>query len=109
MNKKNIPFMLPDITQKEIKAVVKTIKSKWITTGKKTIEFENKISKYCDTEKTVCLNSATACLELILKLFEFDKNDEIITTPYTYCSIPNSILHTGAKIIFVDEKNLLRA
>ena len=104
MNKKNIPFMLPDISKKEIKAVTKTIKSGWITTGKKTKEFEEKISKYCNTEKTVCLNSATACLELLLKLFDFDKNDEIITTPYTYCSIPNSIYHTGAKIIFIDTK-----
>ena len=98
--------MLPDISKKEIKAVQKTMKSGWITTGQKTKMFEEKISKYCNTEKTVCLNSATACLELVLKLFEFDKNDEIITTAYTYCSIPNSILHTGAKIIFVDtQKN----
>ncbi len=104
MNKKNIPFMLPDITQKEIKEITNTLKSGWLTTGKKTKEFEKKISKYCNSEKTLCLNSATACLELLLKLFEFDKNDEIITTAYTYCSTPNSIFHTGAKIVFVDVK-----
>ncbi len=104
MKNKIIPFSPPDISRKEIKEVIKTLKSGWLTTGPKTKEFEKEISDYCNTEKTLCLNSATACLELLLKLFKFDKNDEIITTPYTYCSTPNSILHTGAKIVFVDIK-----
>lgn len=104
MKNKKIPFSPPDISRKEIREVVKTLKSGWITTGPKTIEFEKQISKYCNTEKALCLNSATACLELLLKLFKFDKNDEIITTPYTYCSTPNSILHTGAKVVFIDIK-----
>jgi len=101
---KNIAFSPVDISKKEIKNIVKTLRSGWITTGAVTKEFEKKISVYCNTEKTVCLNSATVCLDLILKIFEITKGDEIITTSYTFASTANSIIHTGAKIVFVDLK-----
>jgi len=100
-----IPFMLPDITDNEINEVIDTLKSNWITTGIKTKQFENNISVYCNTEKTVCLNSATACLFLILKMFDIGEGDEVITTPYTFASTANVILHAGAKPVFVDIKD----
>lgn len=103
MNKK-IPFTLPDITEDEINEVVDTLRSGWITTGKKTKDFEKKISDYCGAEKTICLNSATAGLELILRLFDIGEGDEVITTPYTFAASANVILHTGAKPVFVDIK-----
>ena len=67
--KKNISFSPPDMTQAEIDAVAAALRSGWITTGPKTKEFEREIAAYCGTEKAVCLNSATACLELTLRLF----------------------------------------
>lgn len=101
---KSIPFSPPDITKEEIDEVIQTLKSGWITTGPKTKEFENEIAGYCKVEKALCLNSATSCLEIILKSFDIGKNDEVITTPYTYASTPNAVLHSGAKLVFADIK-----
>ncbi|MGC8764713.1 MAG: DegT/DnrJ/EryC1/StrS family aminotransferase [Brevinematia bacterium] len=102
MNERRIPFSPPDITEREINAVIEVLKSGWITTGPKVREFEDEISKYCGTEKTVALNSATAGLELVLRLLDIGKGDEVITTPYTFAATSNVILHTGAKPVFVD-------
>ena len=99
-----IPFSPPDIGQAEIDEVVDTLKSGWITTGPKTKQFEKDIASYCDTEKAVCLNSATAGLELILRLMDIGPGDEVITTPYTFCASANIILHVGAKPVFADVK-----
>lgn len=101
---KTIPFSPPDISQLEIDEVIDTLKSGWITTGPKTKKLENEIANYCQTEKAVCLNSATACLELSLRLLDIGEGDEVITTPYTYASTANVILHVGAKPVFVDIK-----
>lgn len=100
--KKNIPFSPPDITQAEIDAVVEALRSGWITTGPKTKEFEREIAAYCGTEKAVCLNSATACLELTLRLFGIGSGDEVITSAYTYTASASVIDHVGAKIVLVD-------
>ncbi len=100
-----IPFMKPDITQADIDEVIDTLKSGWITTGFKTKQFEQELSKYCNANKTACLNSATSCLKILLKLFDIGKGDEVITTPYTFASTANEILHSGAKLVFVDIKN----
>lgn len=97
-----VPFSPPDITQKEIDAVTEVLKSGWITTGPKTKEFENKISEYCGTNKTACLNSATAALELTLRLLGIGEGDEVITSAYTYTASASVIAHAGAKIILVD-------
>ena len=102
MKKRLIPFSPPDITRTEIKAVINTLKSGWITTGPKTKQLEVEIAKYCDTQKAICLNSATAGLELILRIFDIGPGDEVITTPYTFAATANIILHVGAKPIFVD-------
>jgi dTDP-4-amino-4,6-dideoxygalactose transaminase len=101
MNKK-IPFSPPDITQAEIDAVVEVLKSGWITSGPKTAEFEVKLAEYLETNKAVALNSATAGLELVLKVFDIKEGDEVITTPYTYTATASVSLHRGIKPVFVD-------
>ncbi len=99
---KDIKFSPPDITDAEINEVIDTLKSGWITTGPKTKLFENKIAEYCGVNKTVCLNSNTAGLELILRLFEIGAGDEVIVPVYTYTASASVINHVGAKIVFVD-------
>ena len=98
----NVPFSPPDITQLEIDNVVEVLKSGWITTGPKTKEFERKIADYCHTEKAVCLNSATAAMEMTLRLLGIGDGDEVITCAYTYTASASVIHHVGAKIVLVD-------
>ena len=102
MNKMNIPFSPPDIGEAEINEVIDALKSGWITTGPKTKKFENEIAKLCNTEKAVCLNSATAALELTLRVLGIGKGDEVITSSYTYTASASPIEHVGAKIVLVD-------
>ena len=75
----NIKFSPPGITQAEIDEVVDALRSGWITTGPKTKEFERQIAAYCHTPKAVCLNSATAGLELVLRILGVQKGDEVVT------------------------------
>lgn len=98
----NIKFSPPDITQAEIDEVVDALRSGWITTGPKTKDFEKKIAAFCGTTKAVCLNSATAGLELILKIFGIGNGDEVITSAYTYTASASVIEHVGAKIVLCD-------
>lgn len=102
MTKMNIPFSPPDMSDEEIREVMDTIKSGWITTGPKTKEFEKQIAAYCRTEKAVCLNSATACLEMTLRLLGIGPGDEVITSAYTYTASCSPILHVGATPVLVD-------
>jgi dTDP-4-amino-4,6-dideoxygalactose transaminase len=99
---RNIPFSPPDITDVEIEEVVKALKSGWITTGPKTKEFENKIAEFVGVNKAVCLNSATAAMELTLRILGIGPGDEVITSAYTYTASASIIQHVGAKIILVD-------
>ena len=99
---RQIPFSPPDMSEAEIKEVVEAIKSGWITTGPKTKEFERKIADYCGTEKAVCLNSATACLEMTLRILGVKPGDEVITSVYTYTASCSPIVHIGATPILVD-------
>ncbi len=101
-SKMNIPFSPPDIGEKEIEEVIDTLKSGWITTGPKTKKFENEIAKLCHTEKAVCLNSATAALEMTLRVLGIGEGDEIITSSYTYTASASPIVHVGAKVVLVD-------
>ena len=105
MEKRKITFSPPDITDREIAEVVDTLKSGWITTGPKTKKFEEEIAKYCGIKKSVCLNSATAAMELALRLFDIGEGDEVITSAYTYTASASVIYHCGAKIILADTKN----
>jgi len=102
VNKMNIPFSPPDIGEEEINEVIDTLKSGWITTGPKTKKFEAEIAKMCNTEKAVCLNSATAALELTLRVLGIGAGDEVITSSYTYTASASPINHVGAKIVLVD-------
>lgn len=100
--KRTIKFSPPDITEKEIENVVETLKSGWITTGPKTKLFEEKIASYCGTNKAVCLNSATACIEMTLRLLGIGPGDEVITSAYTYTASCSVICHVGAKPVLID-------
>jgi len=104
MKRNNIPFSPPDITREEIDAVVKVLESGWITSGPKVAEFEENIQKYCSVNNAVALNSATAGMELILKVLNIGEGDEVITSPYTYTATASVSLHRGAKPVFVDVK-----
>ncbi len=104
MNRKLLSFSPPDISGREIKNVIKVLKSGWITTGPKAAQFEKKIMEYCAVNHAVALASATAGLELILKVFRIAGTDEVITTPYTYAATGNIILHRGIKPTFIDVK-----
>ena len=97
-----ISFSPPDITTQEAQEVTAALLSGWITTGARTKLFEKEIAQSCGTEKAVCLNSATACLETILQILGIGSGDEVITTPYTYTATASVICHVGAKIRFVD-------
>jgi dTDP-4-amino-4,6-dideoxygalactose transaminase len=99
-----IKFSPPDITDQEILSVTDTLRSGWITTGPKTKKFEHNISKYCGTNKTVCLNSWTAAMELALHIIGIGPGDEVITSAYTYTASASIIHHVGAKIVLVDTK-----
>lgn len=105
MKRKKIQFSPPDLSTIEIENVVEVLKSGWITTGPKTKEFEQKISEYCNTKRTNCLNSATACMEMCLRLLEIGPGDEVITSAYTYTASASVIEHVGAKIVLVDTEN----
>lgn len=103
MNKK-ITFSPPDITQKEIDAVVNVLKSGWITTGPKTAEFEKQIAEYCGSNNAVAVANATSGLELMLQVFNIKKGDDVITTPYTYTATASVSVHRGIRPTFVDVK-----
>lgn len=98
----NIPFSPPDITEKEIELVSEALRSGWITTGPKTKLFEQKIADYIGTNKAVCLNSATAAMEMTLRLLGVGEGDEVIVPAYTYTATCSVICHVGAKPVIVD-------
>lgn len=97
-----VPFSPPDITEEEINEVVDALRSGWITTGPKTKEFEKQIAAFVHTPKAVCLNSATACMELTLHLLGVGPGDEVITSAYTYSASASVVCHVGAKLVLVD-------
>ena len=97
-----IPFSPPRIDQKIIDAVTETLSSGWITTGPRTKLLEKKLSAYCSVPATLCLNSATAGLEIVLRWFGVGPGDEVILPAYTYSATANVIVHCGAKPVFVD-------
>lgn len=99
-----IPFSPPDITEAEINEVVAALRSGWITTGPKVKELEEKLSKYCNTSKTVCLNSATAAEELNFRVCGIGEGDEVIVPAYTYTATASAAIHCGAKVVFIDSQ-----
>ena len=99
---RNIPFSPPDVGEDEIREIADAVRSGWITTGPKTKQFEGEIAAYCHTNRAVCLGSATACLESILRLLDIGPGDEVITSAYTYTASASPVFHVGAKLVLVD-------
>ena len=104
MNKRNIPFSPPDISELEIAEVAEALRSGWITTGPRTKELERRLAEYCHTSKVVCLNSATAAEELNFRICGIGEGDEVIVPAYTYTATASAAIHCGAKVIFVDSQ-----
>ena len=104
MEKRNILFSPPDISELEIAEVCEAMRSGWITTGPRTKQLERNLAEYCHTNRVVCLNSATAAEELNLRLLGIGEGDEVIVPAYTYTASASAVLHVGAKVIFVDSQ-----
>ena len=101
---RNIHFSPPDMTEKEAEEVREAILSGWITTGPRTKKLEQQISEFVHTEKTVCLNSATAALEMVLRLLDIQPDDEVIVPAYTYTATASVTQHVGCKLVLVDSQ-----
>ena len=104
MKLRNIPFSPPDMTEAEANEVREAILSGWITTGPRTKKLEAQISEFVHTDKTVCLNSATAALEMVLHLLDIQPDDEVIVPAYTYTATASVTQHVGCKLVLVDSQ-----
>lgn len=104
MKLRNIPFSPPDMTEQEVAEVREAILSGWITTGPRTKKLEQQISEFVHTDKTVCLNSATASMEMVLHLLGVGPGDEVIVPAYTYTATASVVTHVGAKLVMVDSQ-----
>ena len=98
----NIPFSPPDIGEEEVSAVSQALRSGWITTGARTKQLEREVAQLCNTSRAVCLNSATAAMELTLRLLGVGPGDEVITSAYTYTATASVVCHVGARLVLVD-------
>ncbi len=92
------------MSETEVSEVAEALRSGWITTGPKTKEFEKLLSMFCQTDRTVCLNSATACMELALRVCGVGPGDEVIVPAYTYTATASVVCHVGATPIMVDSQ-----
>lgn len=97
-----IPFSPPDVGAMEAAEVTDALNSGWITTGPRTKELEHQIEAFCHTPRAVCMNSATACMEMALRLLGVGSGDEVITSAYTYTATAAVTCHVGAKLVLVD-------
>src|SRR5438874_2507871 len=97
-----IPFSPPFIDEDTITEVTNTLRSGWITTGKKVKQLEEQTAAFCGVENVVAVNSATSALMLVLHWFGVSKNDEVIIPAYTYCATALAVMHMGAKPVMVD-------
>lgn len=104
LKRRNVPFSPPDMTEAEANEVREAILSGWITTGPRTKKLEKLISEYVHTEKTVCLNSATAAMEMVLHLLDLKPEDEVIVPAYTYTASASVTQHVGCKLVLVDSQ-----
>ena len=104
MKLRNVPFSPPDMTEEEVNQVREAILSGWITTGPKTKEFERRIAAYVGVDKAVCLNSATAAMEMALRLIGVGPEDEVIVPAYTYTATASVTQHVGCKLVMVDSQ-----
>ena len=111
-SRRNIPFSPPDMTEAEIQEVSEALRSGWITTGPRVKEFERLIAMGCGTTRedaggnalhtAVCLNSATACMEMALRVLGVGLGDEVIVPAYTYTATASVVCHVGVKLVMID-------
>lgn len=104
MKLRNIPFSPPDMSEFEANELREAILSGWITTGPRTKKLEKTIADYVGVEKTVCLNSATAAMEMVLHLLGVGPGDEVIVPAYTYTATASVVRHVGATLVMVDSQ-----
>lgn len=104
MERRNISFSPPDISELEVAEVAEALRSGWITTGPRTKELERRLAEFCHTSKVVCLNSATAAEELNFRICGIGESDEVIVPAYTYTASASAAIHCGAKVVFVDSQ-----
>ena len=104
LKKRNVPFSPPDMSEAEIQEVAETLRSGWITTGPKTKMFESKLAQFLTTERVACLNSATAAMEMALRLIDVGPEDEVIVPAYTYTASASVTQHVGCKLVLVDSQ-----
>src|SRR5262245_53820958 len=102
MRKDFLIFGSPAIDQPEIDEVVATLRSGWIGTGPRVARFEEMFRQFIGARHAIALNSCTAALHLSMIVSGIGPGDEVITTPMTFCATANSIVHTGARPVFVD-------
>jgi dTDP-4-amino-4,6-dideoxygalactose transaminase len=99
---KFIPYNLPDFTEAEISAVAETVRSLWVAKGPRTVKFEEEFAKHVGAKHAVAMNSCTAALHVSLLSAGIGPGDEVITTPMTFASTANTIIHCGATPVFAD-------
>lgn len=104
MERRNVSFCLPDISELEVQEVAETLRSGWITTGPRTKQLEKNLANYCHTSRVVCLNSATAAEELNLRILGIGEGDEVLVPAYTYTSTASAAIHVGATVKFIDSQ-----
>lgn len=106
MRKLTVPFSPPDMSDEEVLEVSKALKSGWITTGPRVKALEKQLAKFVgvpsEAPNCVCLNSQTACAEMVLRILEIGEGDEVIAPAYTYSASASVIRHVGAKIVLID-------
>jgi len=99
---KFIPYGHQYIDSKDIREVIKTLKSDWLTQGPKVKEFEKAIANYCKKSFAVAFSSGTSALLAAYNVAGIKRGDEVITTPLTFAATVYNLMHLGAKPVFVD-------
>jgi dTDP-4-amino-4,6-dideoxygalactose transaminase len=102
MNRQFINFSAPLISDDEIKEVVDSLKSGWITSGPKVAEFEKRICDFCNADYAAAMFSCTSALFIALKALGVNEGDEVIVPTFTFASTAHVVVHCGATPVFVD-------
>ena len=104
MKRVQVPLSSPDIVEKDIEAVVRVMRTRYLSIGPKVVEFEKRIGEYVGTKYAVAVNSGTSALHLIIKGMGIGEGDVVITTPFSFIASSNCILFERSKPSFVDIK-----
>src|SRR4051794_24420596 len=102
MENKIIPYGKQNITEEDIKIVIETLKSEFLTQGPKILEFEQKFAKYIGCKYAVAVSNGTAALHLCALALDIKSGDKIITTPITFVASANCVRYCGADVVFSD-------